>query len=172
MSDLHRKVALIIGARNGMIEGVARGLGEAAATVYVDRGDEPVDALVRRIMAEQGHLDILVNCVCGEYEDMVDNGAFAECYAASRQVAETMATQRSGVIVHVPFWAGQQHGQQVTDDTARANAQATTNTAQWPKLILYLLQSLEKHTTPYDNFEERLVTICEQITRRMNKGHR
>ena len=129
MSDLHRKVALITGSGNGMTEGVARGLGEAAATVYIDRGDEPVDTLVRRIIAEQGRLDILVNCVCGEYQDMVENGEFAACYADSRLVAETMAAQRSGLIIHVPFWAGQQHGQQHTDDTARANLKVATEWA-------------------------------------------
>jgi NAD(P)-dependent dehydrogenase (short-subunit alcohol dehydrogenase family) len=112
-----------------MTEGIARGLGEAAATVYIDRGDEPVDILLHRIIAEQGRLDILVNCVCGEYQNMVENGEFAECYAASRLVAETMAAQRSGVIVHVPFWAGQQHGQQHTDETARANLKVATEWA-------------------------------------------
>ena len=60
---------------------------------------------------------------------------------------------------------------QLLDDTAADIAQATTNTAQWPKLILYLLQSLETHTTPHDPFEERLVQICEKLTRRLNKGH-
>ena len=129
MSDLHRKVALITGARNGMKEGVARGLGEAAATVYIDRGDEPVDTLLGRIIAEQGRLDILVNCVCGDYEDIVENEEFAECYAASRLVAETMAAQRSGLIIHIPFWAGQQHGQQHTDETARANLKVATEWA-------------------------------------------
>jgi NAD(P)-dependent dehydrogenase (short-subunit alcohol dehydrogenase family) len=112
-----------------MTEGVARGLGEAAATVYIDRGDEQIKTLLRRIIAEQGRLDILVNCVCGEYEDIIENGDFAVCYAASRLVAETMAAQRSGLIVHVPFWAGQQHGQQVTDETARANLKVATEWA-------------------------------------------
>jgi NAD(P)-dependent dehydrogenase (short-subunit alcohol dehydrogenase family) len=129
MSDLYRKVALITGSGNGMTEGIARGLGEAGATVYIDRGDEPVDTLLRRIIAEQGHLDILVNCVCGEYEHMVENGDFAASYAASRLVAETMAAQHSGLIVHIPFWAGQQHGQQHTDESARANLKVATEWA-------------------------------------------
>ncbi|MFC1997334.1 hypothetical protein ACFLXI_06980 [Chloroflexota bacterium] len=60
---------------------------------------------------------------------------------------------------------------QLLEDTAADLAQATTNTAQWPALILHLLQSLETHTSPHEPFEERLVSICEKITRKLNKGH-
>ena len=59
---------------------------------------------------------------------------------------------------------------QLLEDTARDIIQATTNTAPWPDLIIHLLQTLETHTTREDCFPERLVTLCERITRYLNTG--
>ena len=60
---------------------------------------------------------------------------------------------------------------QLIEETADDIAQATTSTDPWPDLIIHLLASLEKHTNAHDPFEERLVTICEKITRRLNTNH-
>ncbi|MFC1996991.1 hypothetical protein ACFLXI_05210 [Chloroflexota bacterium] len=59
---------------------------------------------------------------------------------------------------------------ELLDDTAQEIASATTSSDLWPAFILYLLEALETHTRPYDNFDERLVCLCERVTRRLNKG--
>ena len=59
---------------------------------------------------------------------------------------------------------------QLLEDTAQDIAGATASTELWPVLILYLLKALESHTNPTDRFEERLVQVCEKVTRRLNNG--
>lgn len=76
--------------------GIAAGLAEAGATVYVTgrtvesarlgdrcipircdhRKDEDVEAVFARIASEQLRLDVLVNNVWGGYENMIENGEF------------------------------------------------------------------------------------------------
>ena len=108
------KVALVTGASRGVGRGIACGLGEAGATVYVtgrtvvegsapsklpgtvqqtaeqvttlggtgiavpmDAGDdEQIAAVVDRISAERGRLDVLVNSVWGGYERFTDGSDF------------------------------------------------------------------------------------------------
>jgi NAD(P)-dependent dehydrogenase (short-subunit alcohol dehydrogenase family) len=97
MPSLNGKVALVTGASRGVGKGVALGLIEAGATVYITgrsvvdmlylsgkgtaiecdhRDDGQVEAAFRRVADEQGRLDVLVNNVWGGYENMVENGEF------------------------------------------------------------------------------------------------
>ena len=85
------------GAGQGVGKGIALGLVEAGATVYITgrsgeslqyidgkgaavicdhRDDQQVQAVFGRISDEQGRLDLLVNNVWGGYENMVENGQF------------------------------------------------------------------------------------------------
>lgn len=97
MQKLKGKVALVTGASRGVGKGVALGLIEAGATVYITgrsvedmkylsgngtaiecdhRDDGQVHVAFRRIAEEQGRLDILVNNVWGGYENMMEHGQF------------------------------------------------------------------------------------------------
>jgi dehydrogenase/reductase SDR family member 1 len=152
MQELNGKVALITGASRGVGKGIALELIEAGATVYITgrsiedmqyvsgkgtavecdhRNDEQVRLAFRRIVDEQGRLDILVNNVWGGYENMLENGEFTwprpfwqqplwrwdamfqagvrAHYVASQLAAPLMVTQRSGLIVNISFWAAQKY---------------------------------------------------------------
>ncbi len=97
MQNLKGKIALVTGASRGVGKGIALGLIEAEATVYITgrtvadmayidghgsaiecdhRADDQVEAVFRRINEEQGRLDVLVNNVWGGYENMIENGEF------------------------------------------------------------------------------------------------
>jgi NAD(P)-dependent dehydrogenase (short-subunit alcohol dehydrogenase family) len=97
MQLLSGKVALVTGASRGVGKGIALGLLEAGATVYITgrsvedmqyidgqgralecdhRKDEQVQAAFARIADEQGRFDILVNNVWGGYENMMEDGEF------------------------------------------------------------------------------------------------
>src|SRR3989442_12977380 len=97
MSDLptlRGKIVLVTGGSRGVGKGIAQTLGESGATVYVtgrtvdqtDFGgaclavscdhtdDRQVEAVLDRVAAEHGRLDVLVNNVRGGYEGMVEEG--------------------------------------------------------------------------------------------------
>lgn len=96
MPDLKGRVALVTGASRGVGKGIALGLAEAGATVYVTgrsvddappgegcvpvrcdhTDDRQVEAVFERLANEQGRLDVLVNNVWGGYENMFENGEF------------------------------------------------------------------------------------------------
>lgn len=97
MQNLKGKIALVTGASRGVGKGIALGLIEAEATVYITgrtvedmtyingqgsaiecdhRADEQVEAVFRRVVHEHGRLDVLVNNVWGGYENMLENGEF------------------------------------------------------------------------------------------------
>jgi NAD(P)-dependent dehydrogenase (short-subunit alcohol dehydrogenase family) len=152
MQNLKGKIALVTGASRGVGKGIALGLIEAGATVYITgrtvedmtciagkgcaiecdhRADEQVESVFRRIHAEQGRLDVLVNNVWGGYENMVEGGEFTFTrrfwqqplwrwdamfqagvrahYVASHFAAPLMIAERSGLIVNISFWAAQKY---------------------------------------------------------------
>ena len=153
MPDLSGKVAVVSGASRGVGKGVALGLAEAGATVYSTgrtvaeeasevsgrvisvrcdhTDDQAVETVFRRVLDEQGRLDVLVNSVWGGYEQMFENGKFTwalpfweqpvrrwdamfaagvrAAYVSSAHAARIMVKQRSGLIVNISFWAAQKH---------------------------------------------------------------
>jgi dehydrogenase/reductase SDR family protein 1 len=91
--------------------------------------DAETEAIVRKIIAHEGRLDVLVNSAWGGYERMGDETGFTwvyplwqqpmwrwdammdvgvrSAYCGIRIAAETMAQQRSGLIINISFWAAQ-----------------------------------------------------------------
>lgn len=180
MPSLAGKVAVVTGASRGVGRGVALGLGEAGATVYVTgrsvrgdvaasevtgnihdaaddvtelggegvpvrcdhRNDTEVEALFRRVLDEQGRLDLLVNSAWGGYENMVEGGDFTwerpfwdqplwrwdamfgagvrACYVASQDAVKIMLNQKSGLIVALSHSAGQKFTANVAYGVAKA----------------------------------------------------
>jgi NAD(P)-dependent dehydrogenase (short-subunit alcohol dehydrogenase family) len=106
------------------------------------RNDQEVEAAFRRIVKEQGRIDILVNNVWGGYENMLENGEFTwgrpfwqqplwrwdamfqagvrAHYVASRFAAPLMVAQQSGLIVNISFWAAQKHVANVAYGVSKA----------------------------------------------------
>jgi dehydrogenase/reductase SDR family member 1 len=163
MPKLNNQVSLVTGASRGVGKGIALDLAEAGSTVYITgrtaedmkyitgkgialecdhRDDHQVEAAFRRIINEQGQLDILVNNVWGGYEGMVEDGEFTwpwpfwrqplwrwdamfqagvrAHYVASRLAAQTMVTRQKGLIVNISFWAAQKHIGNVAYGVAKA----------------------------------------------------
>jgi NAD(P)-dependent dehydrogenase (short-subunit alcohol dehydrogenase family) len=93
--------------------------------------DAAVAEVFRRIDAEAGRLDILVNVAWGGYERMVEDGAFTfaapfweqpawrwdammtagvrAAFVASQHAARMMVPVRRGLIVNISSWAAQKH---------------------------------------------------------------
>jgi dehydrogenase/reductase SDR family protein 1 len=180
MGNLKGRVALVTGASRGVGKGIALGLGEAGATVYITgrtveagraavnlpgtlyqtaqeveqaggkcipircdhRDDEQVRAVIERIRAEQGRLDILVNNVWGGYEHFNNGTEFWEekgfwtlplnrwdtmfqagvraHYIASVLAAPLMIAQRSGLMVNISFFAAQRNDMGTAYGAAKA----------------------------------------------------
>ena len=95
--SLKGSVAVVTGASRGVGKGIALGLIEAGATVYITgrtardlayiqetghaiecdhRSDKQTESVFKHVADEQGRLDILVNNVWGGYENMVEDGEF------------------------------------------------------------------------------------------------
>ncbi|HZY68697.1 MAG TPA: SDR family NAD(P)-dependent oxidoreductase [Devosia sp.] len=104
--------------------------------------DAETEAVVREVVAREGRLDVLVNSAWGGYERMGDETGFTwvyplwqqpmwrwdkmmdvgvrAAYCGTRIAAETMAAQRSGLIVNVSFWAAQKFMGNVVYGIAKA----------------------------------------------------
>lgn len=138
---LEGRVAVVTGGTAGVGRGVATALEASGARVFVTgrsardacdhRDDAQVGRFFERILAETGHIDILVNNVWGGYEGMVENGEFTwgkpfweqpvwrwdamfqagvrAHYVASRLAAPSMVARRSGLIVNISFWAARKY---------------------------------------------------------------
>jgi NAD(P)-dependent dehydrogenase (short-subunit alcohol dehydrogenase family) len=150
MPTLHNKVAVVTGASRGIGKGVARQLALDGANVYATgrseedlarlepqvtaircdhRADDQAEGAFRRVLAESGGIDILVNNVWGGYERMVEDGQFTWMkpfweqplwrwdamfaagvrahYHASMLAAPSMTARGRGLIVNISHWAAQ-----------------------------------------------------------------
>jgi len=151
MTDLQGQVALVTGASRGIGKGVACALADGGATVYATGRsvgatnfgrdvrampcDHQDDAAVARAFAvidkNERRLDLLVNCVWGGYQNMVEDGKFTwpapfweqpiwrwdammtagvrAAYVASQLAARLMVPAGRGLIVHLSHWAAQKY---------------------------------------------------------------
>jgi NAD(P)-dependent dehydrogenase (short-subunit alcohol dehydrogenase family) len=104
--------------------------------------DSETEAVVRRVIADEGRLDILVNNAWPGYERMAEDDRYTwedplwlqpmwrwdamvgvgvrSAYCASRIAAEQMARQRSGLIVNISFWSAEKFMQNVVYGVAKA----------------------------------------------------
>jgi dehydrogenase/reductase SDR family member 1 len=164
-NQLSNTVAVVTGASRGMGKGIALGLGEAGATVYVtartigpDEGrgpgtllqtaeevtrlggqgiavqcdhtdDAQVAAVFRRVLAEQGKLDLLVNNAFATPERAWEEVPFWELplelwdrlitvglrsyYVASVYAARSMVAQQRGLVVNISSSGARSHFREV-----------------------------------------------------------
>ena len=104
--------------------------------------DAETEAVVHRVLAEEGRLDILVNSAWPGYERMEEDNRFTwvdpiwqqpmwrwdamigvgarSAWCAIRVASEAMARQRSGLIVNISFWAAQKFMQNVVYGVSKA----------------------------------------------------
>ncbi len=162
MADLDGQVALVTGASRGVGRGAAAALASAGAIVFATGrtvadadlppgvvrvpcdhlDDAAVAGVFRRVRAEQGRLDILVNSAWGGYERMVEEGKFTwalpfweqplwrwqamidagvrAAYVASAEAARIMVPAGHGLIVNISTWAARKHIANVLYGIAKA----------------------------------------------------
>lgn len=179
MNSLKGKAAIVTGASRGIGKGIALGLAEYGATVYITgrsekdemlpeflsetsiyktaeeatklggvgiahkcdhSRDDQVEMLFKRVMEEQGRLDILVNNAWGGgihamqgyffntpfWEQPVSlwddnfNVGLRSNYVASRFAAKIMTEQKRGLIVNVSFYGGRHYFNNVSYGVCKA----------------------------------------------------
>jgi NAD(P)-dependent dehydrogenase (short-subunit alcohol dehydrogenase family) len=132
--------------RGGSLASVLDASAAYPGTVTAHRVDHSSDAetedIVRKVIAREGRLDVLVNSAWAGYERMDDETGFTwvyplwqqpmwrwdammdvgvrSAYCGIRVAAETMAKQRSGLIVNISFWAAQKFMQNVVYGVSKA----------------------------------------------------
>jgi NAD(P)-dependent dehydrogenase (short-subunit alcohol dehydrogenase family) len=146
----------------GTIEGTAEeaaALGGTAIPLKCDHADDTqMQAVIERIRADQGRLDVLVNNVWGGYEymhrfefqhlgapfwtrpiglwdEMFVAGPRAH-YVASALAAPLMVEQRSGLIVNISFFAGQKYSNDILYTLSKAASQT---------MATYMAEELREH---------------------------
>jgi NAD(P)-dependent dehydrogenase (short-subunit alcohol dehydrogenase family) len=104
--------------------------------------DVETEAVVHRVLADEGRLDILVNSAWPGYERMEEDNRFTwvdpiwqqpmwrwdamigvgarSAWCAIRVASEAMARQRSGLIVNISFWAARKFMQNVVYGVSKA----------------------------------------------------
>ena len=130
------------GSLAAVLEAAAGDPGRIVAHRVDHSSDEETEAIVRKVVADEGRLDVLVNSAWGGYERMGDQTGFTwiyplwqqpmwrwdammdvgvrSAYCGIRIAAEQMAKQRSGLIVNVSFWAAQKFMQNVVYGVSKA----------------------------------------------------
>lgn len=132
--------------RGGSLAAVVEAAGAYGGKVIAHRvdhsSDEETEGIVRKVIADEGQLDVLVNSAWGGYERMVEGDQFTwvdplwkqpmwrwdammdvgvrSAYCGIRVAAETMAARRSGLIVNISFWAAQKFMQNVVYGISKA----------------------------------------------------
>jgi NAD(P)-dependent dehydrogenase (short-subunit alcohol dehydrogenase family) len=116
--------------------------GKGTAIPCDHRDDQQVERAFRRVIEEQGRIDVLVNNAWGGYENMIEEGEYTwqrpfwqqplwrwdamfqagvrAAYVASGLAAPTMVARRNGLIVNLSYWAAQKHLANVAYGVAKA----------------------------------------------------
>lgn len=172
------RVAIVTGASRGIGRGVAHELANQGWDVFATGrsvADARLPQSVRRLTCdhtsdgavaeaftevrhEAGRIDVLVNCVWGGYERMVEDGRFTwgdpfwlqpmwrwegmidagvrAAFVASQHAAAEMVDARRGLIVHLSHWAAQKH----LGNTIYGISKAATD-----KMAADMAQELKEH---------------------------
>jgi NAD(P)-dependent dehydrogenase (short-subunit alcohol dehydrogenase family) len=130
-------VALALADAGADVFGTGRTIAAAALDpritgITCDHADDrAVDVAFRRVAAEAGRLDLLVNVAWGGYERMVEDGKFTYvapfweqprwrweammttgvrgAFVAGQHAARLMVPAKRGLIVNISFWAAQKY---------------------------------------------------------------
>lgn len=145
------RIAVVTGASRGIGRGVSHELAKQEWEVYATgrsvagadlpasvrrltcdhRDEQAVAEVFAEVVREAGRIDVLVNCVWGGYERMVEDGRFTwgdpfwlqpewrweammvagvrAAFVASQHAAASMVAAGRGLIVHLSHWAAQKH---------------------------------------------------------------
>jgi dehydrogenase/reductase SDR family protein 1 len=137
------------GSLASVLEASAAYAGKVTAHRVDHARDEETEGIVRKVTGLEGRLDILVNSAWPGYERMEENNQFTwvdplwkqpmwrwdammevgvrSAYCATRIASETMAEQRSGLIVNISFWSAQKFMQNAVYGIAKAAADKMTS---------------------------------------------